>query len=89
LQLNFVGVTVEENRPYVHFASTQHTFAPVAIGELHSPTQVYELYNGGAIPVNYQLDLTPLSAVKQVSLPVLQYRWIEIYLANVCFHKTA
>ena len=65
-QLNFVGVTVELDRPYVHFPSTQHTFTPVAIGELRSPTQVYELYNGGAIPVNYQFDLSPLGTIKQV-----------------------
>jgi len=47
-------------------------FAPVAIGELRSPTQVYELYNGGAVPVNYQLELSHLSTVKQVNLPSLQ-----------------
>jgi len=70
LQLNFVGVTVEPDRPYVHFPSMQHTFAPVAIGELRSPTQVYELYNGGAVAVNYQLDLSSLSTVKQVSTPL-------------------
>jgi len=66
LQVNFVGVTVDVDRPYVHFAGTRHRFAPVAIGELHSPTQVYELYNGGAVPVRYQLDLSPLATVKQV-----------------------
>jgi len=72
LQLNFVGVTVQLDRPYVHFPSTRHTFAPVAIGNLHSPTQVYELYNGGAVPVDYHLDLSPLASVKQVSLHQLE-----------------
>ena len=73
-QLNFVGVTVELGRPYVHFPGTQHKFAPVAIGELSGPTQVYELYNGGAVPVNYQLDLSPLGSIKQVSSFPLQTR---------------
>ena len=27
--------------------------------------QVYELYNGGARPVNYEFDLTPLELIKQ------------------------
>jgi len=64
--VNFVGVTVDVDRPYIHFPSGTHTFAPVAIGDLRCPTQVYELYNGGAVPVHFQLDLSPLGAVKQV-----------------------
>jgi len=59
-------VTVEVDRPYLHFPSTRHVFAPVAIGDMRSPCQVYELYNGGALPVNYQLELSALSTVKQV-----------------------
>ena len=35
LQLNFVGVTVPVDRPYLHFASNKHMFAPVPIGERH------------------------------------------------------
>jgi len=77
LQLNFVGVTVELDRPYIHFPGTQHKFAPVAIGEPCGPTQVYELYNGGAVPVNYQLDLTSLGSVKQVTSSLLQVRTLK------------
>jgi len=73
LQLNFVGVTVDLDRPYLHFPGTRHIFAPVAIGDVHRPTQVYELYNGGAVPVNYQLDLSPLTSIRQVSWPTLRY----------------
>ena len=40
-QLNFVGVTVEPNRRYLHFPGTKHVFTPVPIGELTPPKQVY------------------------------------------------
>ncbi|XP_022101804.1 cilia- and flagella-associated protein 65-like isoform X2 [Acanthaster planci] len=63
--LNFVGVTVEPDRKYVHFPSNKHMFAPVPIGVASHPKQVYELYNGGAIPVTYQLDLTTLEYTLQ------------------------
>jgi len=69
-------VTVEPDRPYVHFPSTHHSFAPVAIGQSRSPTQVYELYNGGAVPVHYQLDLSALSTIKQVFIYMYIYLWV-------------
>ncbi|BFZ22011.1 hypothetical protein BsWGS_25049 [Bradybaena similaris] len=65
IMLNFVGVTVEASRPYIHFPSSKHMFNPISIGEKFSPKQVYELYNGGAIPVSFETDLRPLAAVKQ------------------------
>ena len=67
LQLNFVGVTVDPQRKYVHFPSNRHMFAPVPIGLASHPRQVYELFNGGALPVTYQLDLTALETVQQVT----------------------
>jgi len=39
-QLNFVGVTVEPNRRYLHFPGTKHVFTPVPIGEMTPPKQV-------------------------------------------------
>ena len=63
--LNFVGVTVEPERRYIHFPSNKHMFTPVPIGENHSPKQIYEVYNGGALPVKYEFDLTPLKAVQE------------------------
>ncbi|XP_074643169.1 cilia- and flagella-associated protein 65-like [Tubulanus polymorphus] len=59
IMLNFIGVTVEPDRKYLHFPSNKHTFAPVPIGEKNSPVQVYELYNGGALPVQYDVDQRP------------------------------
>ncbi|XP_071792552.1 cilia- and flagella-associated protein 65-like [Asterias amurensis] len=63
--LNFVGVTVDPECKYVHFPSNNHMFAPVPVGVASHPKQVYELYNGGAVPVMYQLDLTALEYILQ------------------------
>ncbi|KAK7113832.1 cilia- and flagella-associated protein 65-like isoform X2 [Littorina saxatilis] len=63
--LNFIGVTVEPDRRYIHFPSNKHMFTPVPVGEKTSPKQVYELYNGGAVPVQYELDLTPLDIIEK------------------------
>uniref|UniRef100_H3B462 Cilia and flagella associated protein 65 n=1 Tax=Latimeria chalumnae TaxID=7897 RepID=H3B462_LATCH len=63
--LNFVGVTVEKQKPYIHFISNKHTFAPVGIGTLKPPKQIYELYNGGLVPVTYEIQLDPLYQLQQ------------------------
>ncbi|KFP73234.1 Coiled-coil domain-containing protein 108, partial [Acanthisitta chloris] len=55
--LTFSGVTVEHNWPYIHFASTNHVFTPIAIGSSHPPTQTYKLYNGGSVPVMFEVQL--------------------------------
>ncbi|MCJ8732733.1 hypothetical protein PDJAM_G00214590 [Pangasius djambal] len=72
--LNFIGVTVEKDRRYLHFPSTRHVFAPVAIGGFHPPKQVYELYNGGAQPLRYCVDTLPLQELQDENFnhPVLQ-----------------
>ncbi|XP_028847047.1 cilia- and flagella-associated protein 65 isoform X2 [Denticeps clupeoides] len=58
--LNFEGVTVDRDMLYLHYASSSHTFAPVPIGGFNPPKQVYELYNGGALPLTYHVDTGPL-----------------------------
>ncbi|XP_072031285.1 cilia- and flagella-associated protein 65-like [Amphiura filiformis] len=63
--LNFVGVTVDADHKYVHFPSSKHMFSPVPVGLETDPKQIYELYNGGAVPVQYQLDLTALQYVQE------------------------
>ncbi|XP_050388962.1 cilia- and flagella-associated protein 65 [Patella vulgata] len=65
LLLNFIGVTVEPDRKYIHFPSNKHMFTPVPVGEKVSPIQIYELYNGGAVSVNYEFDLTSLALLQQ------------------------
>ena len=64
LQLNFIGVTVEPERRYIHFPSNKFMFAPVPIAEKSSPSQVYELYNGGATCLKYEIDITPLQLLQ-------------------------
>ncbi|KAL7881952.1 hypothetical protein AOLI_G00088010 [Acnodon oligacanthus] len=72
--LNFVGVTVERDRRYIHIPSNRHVFAPVAVGGFYPPKQVYELYNGGALPLRYHVDISPLQQLQKDNFnhPVLQ-----------------
>ncbi|XP_034042439.1 cilia- and flagella-associated protein 65 [Thalassophryne amazonica] len=57
--LSFQGVTVERDRPYLHSVSSRHVFTSVNIGE-SPPRQMYEVYNAGAVPVRYKVDMTPM-----------------------------
>ena len=77
MQLNFIGVTVEPERKYIHFPSNKHMFTPVAVGEKVSPKQVYELYNGGATPVKFNFDLAPLELLRQVFKSQVYFKWIS------------
>uniref|UniRef100_A0A8D0U5J0 Cilia and flagella associated protein 65 n=1 Tax=Sus scrofa TaxID=9823 RepID=A0A8D0U5J0_PIG len=63
--LNFIGVTVELGQKYVHFTSTSHQFIPVSIGDTLPPRQIYELYNGGSVPVTYEIQTNILSEVQE------------------------
>ncbi|KAM6259969.1 cilia- and flagella-associated protein 65 isoform 4-T4 [Spheniscus humboldti] len=63
--LNFSGVTVEQDQRYIHFASTKHFFTPIAIGTSHPPTQLYELYNGGAMPVMFEVQLDNIVRIQE------------------------
>ncbi|KAM4561619.1 cilia- and flagella-associated protein 65 [Fundulus diaphanus] len=62
--LNFEGVTLDRDEPYLHFASNQHVFTSVAIGDSSPPRQMYELYNGGAAAVHYEVDQAVLSQLQ-------------------------
>uniref|UniRef100_U3IZB5 Cilia and flagella associated protein 65 n=1 Tax=Anas platyrhynchos platyrhynchos TaxID=8840 RepID=U3IZB5_ANAPP len=63
--LNFRGVTVTQDQRYVHFASTKHLFTPIAIGTSYPPTQVYELYNGGSMPVLFEVQLDSIMRIQR------------------------
>ncbi|NXF31945.1 CFA65 protein, partial [Nyctibius bracteatus] len=63
--LNFSSVTVEQGQQYIHFASTKHLFAPIAIGTSHPPTQIYELYNGGSMPVMFDVQLDNIVRIQE------------------------
>ncbi|XP_014841480.1 PREDICTED: coiled-coil domain-containing protein 108 isoform X1 [Poecilia mexicana] len=62
--LNFQGVTLNRNEPYLHFVSSHHVFTPVAIRDSSPPRQIYELYNGGAVTVHYEVDQAVLSQLQ-------------------------
>ncbi|KAM5267433.1 cilia- and flagella-associated protein 65 isoform 1-T1 [Hipposideros larvatus] len=63
--LNFIGVTVKLEQKYVHFTSTNHQFIPVSIGDTLPPRQIYELYNGGSVPVTYEIQTDVLLQVQE------------------------
>ncbi|XP_068184475.1 cilia- and flagella-associated protein 65 [Antennarius striatus] len=69
--LNFQGVTVNTDRPYLHFASKKHVFTPVNIAGFAAPRQVYELHNAGAVAVHYKVDLPALSQLRADNITVL------------------
>ncbi|PAA81244.1 hypothetical protein BOX15_Mlig015079g2 [Macrostomum lignano] len=58
--INFVGVTTEPGRQYLHFHSKKHTFNPVPIGEPNPSLQVYDLYNGGDTTLSFKVDCSSL-----------------------------
>ncbi|XP_061923625.1 cilia- and flagella-associated protein 65 isoform X2 [Entelurus aequoreus] len=63
--LHFQGVTLEQERPFLYFLTRHHVFTPVMIGDLTSPVQMYDLYNGGGIPVRYEVDAGVLSQLQE------------------------
>ena len=85
-QLNFTGVTVDPSRRYIHFSTDKHMFTPVPISDTSSPLQVYELYNGGALPVKYEFNTVPLHILRNVSsdLSYTRENVYFVYLSSVC-----
>ncbi|NXW40579.1 CFA65 protein, partial [Nyctiprogne leucopyga] len=63
--LNFISVTVEQHQRYIHFASTKHLFTPVAIGTSQPPIQIYELYNGGSMPVMFEVQMDNIVKIQE------------------------
>ncbi|NWJ00164.1 CFA65 protein, partial [Crypturellus undulatus] len=63
--LNFSGLTVEEGQQYVQFTSTKHLFTPIAIGSPRPPTQIYELYNSGSMPVMFEVQLDNVERLQE------------------------
>ncbi|KAH0621232.1 hypothetical protein JD844_022312 [Phrynosoma platyrhinos] len=63
--LNFIGVTLNPERRYIHFTSTKHMFTPIAIGTYDPPKQIYELYNGGSTTAVYEIQVDALMKVQE------------------------
>ncbi len=55
IMLNLVGISVEPGEVYVQFYSTEHRLLPVELGAQGAPVQQYELYNGGTVPIHFQV----------------------------------
>ncbi|XP_035030976.2 cilia- and flagella-associated protein 65 [Hippoglossus stenolepis] len=62
--LNLQGVTVERDRPYLHFAFKRHVFTSMTIGDCSPPRQGYVIYNAGSVPVHYEVDTAVLSQLQ-------------------------
>ncbi|NXN79821.1 CFA65 protein, partial [Bombycilla garrulus] len=63
--VTFSGVTVEHDQRYVHFASTKHIFTPIAVGGSNPPTQIHKLYNGGSMPVTFEVQLDNIVKIQE------------------------
>ncbi|XP_062972842.1 cilia- and flagella-associated protein 65 [Elgaria multicarinata webbii] len=63
--LNFIGVTLNLERHYIHFTSTKHVFTPIAIGTYDPPKQIYELYNGGSTSAVYEIQVDAMMKAQE------------------------
>ena len=63
IMLNLVGTSVEPGEAYIQFYSTTHHLLPVELGAHGAPVQQYELWNGGTVPVHFQVDMGQLEQV--------------------------
>ncbi|XP_060944050.1 cilia- and flagella-associated protein 65 [Limanda limanda] len=62
--LNLKGMTVERNRPYLHFPFRRHVLTSMTIGDCIPPRQGYVIYNAGSVPVHYEVDTAVLSQLQ-------------------------
>ncbi|CAF4004346.1 unnamed protein product [Rotaria magnacalcarata] len=63
IMLNLVGISVEPGERYVQFYSTIHHLLPVELGAQGAPVQQYELWNGGTVPIHFQVDMSQLEQI--------------------------
>lgn len=63
IMLNLVGTSVEPGECFVQFYSTTHHLLPVELGAQGAPVQQYELYNGGTVPIHFQVDMNQLEQI--------------------------
>ena len=55
IMLNLVGISIEPGQRYVQFYSTVHRLLPVELGAQGAPVQQYELWNGGTVPIHFEV----------------------------------
>jgi cilia- and flagella-associated protein 65 len=68
IMLNLVGTSVEPGEAYVQFYSTIHHLLPVELGAQGAPVQQYELWNGGTVPVHFEVRTQASALIVCVNL---------------------
>ena len=51
-----VGTTVASGEPNIHFPSNLFEFEPIEIGLTEYPIQIYEIFNGGDVACDIEID---------------------------------
>ena len=69
-----MGTTVPRNEPYIFFPSSKFELEPVEIGLNEYPIQVYELFNGGDVTAEVEIDYSFIDDLNQenYSRPILK-----------------
>jgi len=72
--LDFAGRTLHQDERHLDLLTTQHSFAPVAIGDLDAPAQFFELRNASHVSVSYELSAEPFREIcnESFDFPVFQ-----------------
>ena len=60
-----MGTTVAHNEPNIHFPSPVFEFEPIEIGLNEYPIQVYEIYNGGNVVCDVEIDHSALKILNE------------------------
>lgn len=73
--LNMVGTTVAHNEPNIHFPNSLYEFEPIEIGLSEYPIQIYEIYNGGNVACDVEIDASALDNLnaENYSRAILKY----------------
>ena len=60
-----VGTTVANGEPNIHFPNSVYEFEPIEIGLSDYPIQVYEIYNGGNVACDVEIDSSSIDTLNE------------------------
>lgn len=60
-----VGTTVNNDEPNIHFPSSLYEFEPIEIGLTEYPIQIYEIYNGGNVACDVEIDSSAVAKLNE------------------------
>ncbi len=60
-----VGTTVGPGEPNIHFPNNIYEFEPVEIGLNEYPIQIYEIYNGGDVACDIEIDASAIQKLNE------------------------